>query len=494
MSSTILFIDDHDILYRSGTQRVLNSPVHHHTNPLIKSDRPWETAIAWTSAYRDQHTGKYQLWYQAFAGDRAIYSTHRCVVCYAESDDGIRFTKPDLNLSNFNKIKNTNIVLIGNGGHSLRYANSVIIDPREKDPDRRYKMAYFDFAQDGKNEHPGLCVAFSPDGIHWTKHPRAPLLKSSYGNYGETVPFDSKLDRPWDVPLSMSDAVDALYDPRRKVFALYGKMWIDGPDGGMYWKHGMGRTESKNFVDWTAPQLLCVPDELDPSHVEFHTSPVFFYQDVYFCLNQILNRSVRGGVIDIELGISRDGINWHRPFKSSFFLSRSDHNQFDSGSIFTNSTPIILNKEIRFYYGGYSQGATGADDYNHVSGVGLAILQRDRFAGLTPVSLSDQSTLKKPLQNTGQITLKPIMLANCDQISLNADASHGTVRAELLDQRGKRVKGFSKDETIPIRGDSLNHNIKWRDCKLTDLDRRPYLLRLHLDDATVYALTLVAKP
>ena len=57
------------------------------------------------------------------------------------------------------------------------YANSVIIDPREKDPDRRYKMAYSDFAQDGKNEHPGLCVAFSPDGIHWTKHPQAPLHK-----------------------------------------------------------------------------------------------------------------------------------------------------------------------------------------------------------------------------------------------------------------------------------------------------------------------------
>ena len=76
----------------------------------------------------------------------------------------------------------------------------------------------------------------------------------------------------------MSDAVDVLYDPRRKVFALYGKRWIDGPDGGMYWKHGMGRAESKDFVNWTTPQLLCVPDELDPSHVEFRTSPVFFIE------------------------------------------------------------------------------------------------------------------------------------------------------------------------------------------------------------------------
>jgi len=493
MSSTILFVDDHNILYRSGTRRVLNSPIRHDANPLITPDRPWETAIAWTSVCRNYLTGKYQLWYQSFAGDRADNSTHRCVVCYAESDDGIHFIKPNLNLFNFNKIKDTNIVLVGNGGHSLRYANSVIIDSKEKDPNRRYKMAYFDFAQDKKNEYPGLCVAFSADGIRWEKYSRAPLLKSSYGSYGQAVPFDSDLDQPWDVPLSMSDAVDVIYDPRRKVYALYGKMWIDGPDGGMYWKHGMGRTESENFVDWKTPELLCVPDESDPAHVEFHTSPVFFYQDVYFCLNQILNRDVQGGVIDIELGISRDGINWHRPFRSHFFLSRSGHDQFDGGSIFTNSTPVILDDEIRFYYGGYSQGTTGADDYNHVSGVGLAVLQRDRFAGLTPVSLSDQSTLRKPLQNIGQITLKPIILATWDQIFLNADASCGTVWVELLDQYGRRVKGFSKAEAVPVQGDSLRHKIRWRDCKLTDLDGGAYLLRLHLDAATVYALTLVSE-
>ena len=210
-------------------------------------------------------------------------------------------------------------------------------------------------------------------------------------------------------------------------------------------------------------------------------------------MNQILNRSVKGGVIDIELGIGRDGIDWHRPFKSHFFLSRSDHNQFDSGSVFTNPTPVILSREIRFYYGGYSQGATGAEDYNHVSGVGLAVLQRDRFAGLTSGSSSAQSTLIKPLQNIGQITLKPIMLANWDQIFLNADASHGTVWVELLDQRGRRIRGFSKDEAIPVQGDSLEHKVRWRDCKLTDLDGGTYLLRLHLDEATVYALTLAPE-
>ena len=104
-------------------------------------------AIGWTNIHRDPKTGKYQLWYQAFAGDRAEQKTHRCVVCYAISDDGIHFNKPNLNQFAFNDIEHTNIVLVGNGGYSLRYANSVIYDPKEAESQKRYKMAYFDFAK-----------------------------------------------------------------------------------------------------------------------------------------------------------------------------------------------------------------------------------------------------------------------------------------------------------------------------------------------------------
>ena len=76
----------------------------------------------------------------------------------------------------FNDMKKTNIVLIGSGGHSYRYCNSVLVEPHDPDPARRYKMAYFDW---GKN--PGLFVAFSPDGIHWTKHSTEPLSRITYG-------------------------------------------------------------------------------------------------------------------------------------------------------------------------------------------------------------------------------------------------------------------------------------------------------------------------
>src|SRR5262249_7243454 len=150
-------------------------------------DHPWEVEIAFTTVYRNSKTGKHQLWYQSW-NNTAREKSNSCVVCYAKSDDGIHFTKPMLDLFPFNDVKKTNIVLVGNGGHSFRYGACVNVDPKDPDPSRRYKMAYFDWAIDGGKEYPGLCVAFSSDGIHWTKYPKAPLARAAYVDYEEALP------------------------------------------------------------------------------------------------------------------------------------------------------------------------------------------------------------------------------------------------------------------------------------------------------------------
>jgi hypothetical protein len=489
---TLLMADDHHVLYRSGTRRALNPPVRHAANPVLAPSEPWEVAIGWTSIYRDPTSGRYQLWYQAFAGDRAPDRRYSCVVCYAESDDGIHFTKPALYLFPFGDIQRTNIVLIGSGGHSFRYCNSVLVDERAKDSGQRYKMAYFDWAQTESGEYPGLCVAFSPDGIHWQKHERAPLSKISYGPWAEEVPFTDETSRPWAIPLSMSDGTDVFFDPLREVYAWYGKMWLDGPDGRMRWKHAMGRIESKNFIDWSAPEVVCTPDDDDAPHVEFHTTPVFYHAGLYCCLNQLLDRAAGGGVIDVELMLSRDGLDWQRPFRQQFFLPRGAEGCFDSGSIFTNSTPVVLDHEMRFYYGGYSQGATSADNHQHASGVGLAVLPRDRFAGIAPLAKTDLPTQQQPLEQIGQVTLKPLELENCKGLTINADAQNGRVRVEVLDVQGRRLHGFSREEAVALEGDLLAHEVRWQERTLDDLGAGEYLLRLHLENATVYALSFLA--
>ena len=494
-SSNIMFVDDQHILYRSGTRRSLCPATRFAHNPIIWPTFPWEVAIGWTSVYHNPDLGQYQMWYQAYANVSKESETPDTLVCYAESSDGYEWKKPMLNLFAFEGVGETNIVMVGSGGHSIRYGNSVVVDPNESDCTRRYKMGFFDFIVDSSGvERPGLAVAFSHDGIHWSKYPEGPRLPANYCEHGEDVPITGETENGLDyrVPLSMSDAVDIFWDPLRKLWAWYGKSWIDGPDGRMAWKHGMARTESRNFIDWSQPNLLMVPDDSDPEHLEFHSAPVFYCDGMYFCLNQLLDRSTRGGVIDIELAVSHDGTNFCRPFRDQFFLPRnSELKAFDAGSILTNASPVILDKEIRFYYGGYDQGATGSDDANLVSGVGMASIPRGRFAGISPVDESSQTTLRDPLKKIGQITLKPINFSNVSSLSLNADSGKGVVRVEILTRFGIRIKGFTLADAVPIVGDSLEHSIEWHNKRIDELEAGEFILRIHMDNATVFGLNLV---
>jgi len=163
-----------------------------------------------------------------------------------------------------------------------------------------------------------------------------------------------------------------------------------------------------------------------------------------------------------------------------------------SDSIFSNSTPVVLDDEIRFYYGGYAGGATGGpNDLKIATGVGMASIPRDRFAGIAPLPKSDQPTLEKPLEHIGQITLKPIRLGDYREIRMNADASSGSIAVEVLDAEGRRLRGFSKGEAVPITAYGMAHSLQWKEASLDDLlDNEEYMLRIHLDNATVYALTL----
>ncbi|HVX62655.1 MAG TPA: hypothetical protein VHC19_18695, partial [Pirellulales bacterium] len=198
----------------------------------------------------------------------------------------------------------------------------------------------------------------------------------------------------------------------------------------------------------------------------------------------------------VELMVSRDGLRWERPFRDQPFFP-SGQQAFSSGGIFTNSTPVILKDEIRFYYGGYHSGAIGGGakltDASQQSGVGLATIPLDRFAGIRPVAVSAQSTLKKPLHNIGQVTLQPIDLTEIDQILVNGNASEGAIRVEILTEEGYRLRGFTKDDAIPIATDALRGSVRWNERGLHDLPPGKYLLRLHLDNAEVFALTLTNR-
>jgi hypothetical protein len=526
-AETLLFVDDREVLYRSGTRKQVHQLEKFKGNPVITPDnpeRPWEKSIQWVSVYRDVKTGKMQMWYQAFSGKGAEDKRFKSVVAYAESSDGIAWVKPKLTLFPYRTrgfdVKETNIVLIGaENGYGDRYANSVVVNPEERSPAKKYKIAYYDWNEgEGEAGAPGLCVAFSPDGIHWTKQGGV-LMKTSFGAKTMQPPFedesvyvhlknaDGREWRQWRYPASLSDAMDVLWDARLQRYVIYGKMWIGGPDGGINWKHGMGRSESADFLHWSRPELLAYPGEHDPANLEFHTSPVFIHEGLYFSLNQLFTRE--NATIDNELMTSRDGLHWDRTFARQPMIVRGGRQSFDAGFLLTNGNPIAMGDELWFYYGG-NRGIVRFPNPDEpdmpkratefASGVGLAKMKRDRFVGIVPDpraalrnwNPNDPARKPEPRANTiGQVTLKARDLSGVKAILVNARTqAGGAVRLEILDEDGYRLDGFTKDDAIPLTGDKLDFTAAWKEKSCAALKPGRYQLRFHLDRAELFACSL----
>lgn len=96
------------------------------------------------------------------------------------------------------------------------------------------------------------------------------------------------------------------------------------------------------------------------------------------------------------------------------------------------------------------------------------------------------------LVNTiGQVTLRPQDLRNVKAIRINADASQGAIYVEILNEDGYRLRGFTREDAIPIRVNGLASVASWSEKELGDLPPGRYLIRIHLDRAELYGLTLL---
>ena len=92
--------------------------------------------------------------------------------------------------------------------------------------------------------------------------------------------------------------------------------------------------------------------------------------------------------------------------------------------------------------------------------------------------------------DNAQVTLKPIELSTLNRLTVNADAADGEVRVELLTAEGYRVADFTRERSIAITGDSLQHPVKWKGKTIVNLAPGRYQLRVHLSNAKLFALTV----
>lgn len=304
-----LFIDDYWIGTASNTTARLHQPTKYPDNPLITGEAPWViNPYCFGSVLYDEEAAVFKFWYMSYNYGQT--EAERTPFLYATSADGVSWDRPTLGLHAFRGSKENNIVLINYGYEDL-YSPCVIRDLEDPDPDRRYKMLYWDFPLGARPyQDSGMCVAFSPDGIRWTRHPGNPVL------------FAEKQEH------SIRDVMSVMVDHRNGKYVAYTKGWADP------WPafRQIVRTESTDFVHWSKPQVVLrhAHNLHDPQSYRMFVTQ---YESVYVGL---MNSYKKPGneTIDIQLTVSHDNQRWSRVADQATFLPLGPDGSWDDGMIF----------------------------------------------------------------------------------------------------------------------------------------------------------------
>jgi len=440
-----LFIDDYWIESASGVVPVLHQPTKHADNPVITGDAAWsKNPYCFGSLIHDEEESLFKLWYMSYNYD--CPTAERTPILYATSPDGVSWDRPALGIQEFQGSKENNILLTNYGHHDL-YSPNVIKDLRDLDPDKRYKMLWWDFPLGPEPyQDEGMCVAFSPDGIHWTRHPDNPVL-------GATKQENS-----------ISDVMSVMVDHRNGKYVAYTKGWTHP------WPafHQIVRTESTDFLSWSEPQVVLTHthDLRDP---QSYGMSVTQYESVYVGL-MASYKDPGDETIDIQLTVSHDNRNWSRVADQATFLPLGSAGAWDDGMIF--ATPLIQHRDrILIIYGGWD--GSHEADVRHAA-IGLATLRKDGFvsldAGETPGSLTTRAL---------QGAQGPLLI--------NADASCGSIRVEVLGSDGQALPGYSARDSAVIEVDSVAQPITWNAKEELPVTSGPIQLRFLLTNASLYS-------
>ncbi|PYV15884.1 MAG: hypothetical protein DMG07_08855 [Acidobacteria bacterium] len=130
--------DDHAIPFRRNLALTLATPEKHPANPVLRrgdAGKPDATWATWGTVLRI--AGKFRMWYSA-VGTRAELEKNMVRLAYAESDDGVHWTKPSLGQVEYGGSKQNNLIDL----ETTVEAPAVLYEPEANDASQRYKMVY----------------------------------------------------------------------------------------------------------------------------------------------------------------------------------------------------------------------------------------------------------------------------------------------------------------------------------------------------------------
>ncbi len=388
-----------------GARQVMHRPEPREV--VLVTGSPWEgNTSAYYTIFRDGDL--LRMYYRGSHADKKKKFTHREVTCYAESKDGIHWTKPALGLFEFEGSRKNNIVWDGIGTHCFTAFKD--INPACP-PAARYK-AISRGRPAGKK---GLYVFQSPDGIHWKLMADGPVITEGA--------FDSQNLAFWD--------------PHARLYRGYHRIFVGGVRAIM--------TEtSRDYLTWTKPRLLNYSPGTPREHL--YTNAIRNYPGAEHILLGFPTRYLpkQGSRVEPVMMTSRDGLLFHRrptavvPESAPKDRGGNRSNYMTWGMVELPGRP----NEFSVY-------ATEAYYEGPDSRVRRFVYRKD---GLVSVQATDGSMTTRPLTFSGK------------QLVLNyrARPRTGSVRVEIQDAAGKPLAGFGLSDCRPLLGDQVAGQVSWK--------------------------------
>ena len=468
------FIDNVVIGSVQDITRRWHTPERKLDAPVIERDRPWEHITYFTysnhAVVRDPGDGLFKCWYEDLEPlpDRfgVSHVGHHSRQLYAESDDGIHWRKPELDVVTLNG-QRTNIVL-GSDEYGEVHSAGFVIDPYASQPNERFRAIFSHMWEDsaGTGERNGfnrIECAHSADGIHWELYDELPRVGLSAAQLNDvSVVFYDEDAREfvqntrhflqWAGAINLRSPYTGSflgpYEPHNPLVYNQRRVW---------------QSRSHDFIHWSELVPVAATDEEDNLDESYYGMAQFKLGTLHLATVGVF-RAV-DNEMDVQLLCSRDGVRWQNTNKRQPFLAPRGEGHWDAHMVSITSPPIEVVDELYFFNGGTSAhhdywlcahredlDLPDADLPENVAfGLGLAVLRKDGYAGLAANRFREGTLVTRPL----------ISLGTCLEINAKC-APGGSVRVDIADRYDEVIGECSKERNDAFTGDSTAHTVTWQ--------------------------------
>ena len=444
-----LLVDNHLIAAMDGTSLVLHRPVPREK--VLVFDKPWEGRYCgYVTVIEDG--GTYRLYYRGLPESKADGSNSE-TTCYAESADGVTWTKPDLGIFEVDGTRANNVILSGMAPLSHNF--SPLLDTRPGvDPAQRFKAL-------GGTAASGLAAFVSADGIHWTK-----LREEAVITEGA---LDSQNVAFWSEP--------------EQCYVCYLRTWSKGEFAGI---RTISRTTSPDFLTWSPLVPMTFGDTPLEHLYTNQTRPYFRAPHIYIAIAARFMPGRRvvtaaqfeklGGETtysadcsDTVLMTSRGGQVYDRTFMESFVRPGIG----------------LMNWSSRTNYPAYGVVPTGDAEMSMY--IQRAYGQTGHCLQRLTMRTDGFASINAPYAG-GEFATKPFTFAGGRLVINYSTSAAGSVWVEIQGASGAPVPSFAHQDADEIIGDEIARAVSWKgNTDVGALAGNPVRLRFMMKDADLYS-------